>query len=53
MKKVSILMENGEKILIDLFFNEVLGIVENFEKLVNEGFYNGVMFYCVIFGFVF
>jgi peptidyl-prolyl cis-trans isomerase B (cyclophilin B) len=43
MKKASILMENGEKILIDLFPNEAPGTVENFEKLANEGFYNGVI----------
>lgn len=52
MKKASILMENGEKILIDLFPNEAPGTVENFEKLANEGFYNGVTFHRVIPGFV-
>ncbi|PGY52967.1 peptidylprolyl isomerase [Priestia megaterium] len=52
MKKASILMENGEKILIDLFPNEAPGTVENFEKLANEEFYNGVTFHRVIPGFV-
>jgi peptidyl-prolyl cis-trans isomerase B (cyclophilin B) len=51
MKKASILMENGEKILIDLFPNEAPGTVENFEKLANEGFYNGVTFHRVIPGY--
>ncbi|WP_096153657.1 MULTISPECIES: peptidylprolyl isomerase [Bacillus] len=52
MKKASILMENGETILIDLFENEASGTVANFEKLANEGFYNGLNFHRVIPGFV-
>ncbi|OZT13351.1 peptidylprolyl isomerase [Priestia aryabhattai] len=52
MKKASILMENGEKILIDLFENEAPGTVANFEKLAAEGFYDGVTFHRVILGFV-
>ena len=52
MKKASILMENGETILIDLFENEAPGTVANFEKLANEGFYNGLTFHRVIPGFV-
>ncbi|MBM7701667.1 peptidylprolyl isomerase [Metabacillus iocasae] len=52
MKKASILMENGEKILIDLYQSEAPGTVENFEKLANEGFYNGLTFHRVIPGFV-
>ncbi|MDM5316047.1 peptidylprolyl isomerase [Fictibacillus sp. b24] len=52
MKKGSIEFENGEKILFDLFQEEAPGTVENFEKLANEGFYNGVTFHRVIPGFV-
>lgn len=51
-KKGYILMENGEKIEFDLFPNEAPGTVANFEKLANEGFYNGVVFHRVIPGFV-
>lgn len=52
MKKASIEFENGEKILIELFPNEAPGTVANFEKLSNEGFYNGLTFHRVIQGFV-
>lgn len=52
MKKGSILFENGEKIEFDLYQDEAPGTVENFEKLANEGFYNGVTFHRVIPGFV-
>ncbi|ANX12759.1 MULTISPECIES: peptidylprolyl isomerase [Fictibacillus] len=52
MKKGSIEFENGEKILFDLYQEEAPGTVENFEKLANEGFYNGVTFHRVIPGFV-
>ena len=51
-KKGYILMQNGEKIEFDLFPNEAPGTVANFEKLANEGFYNGVTFHRVIPGFV-
>ncbi|MDN4527331.1 peptidylprolyl isomerase [Fictibacillus fluitans] len=52
MKKGSIEFENGEKISIELFPDEAPGTVANFEKLANEGFYNGVTFHRVIPGFV-
>ncbi len=45
-------MQNGEKIEFDLFPNEAPNTVENFEKLANSGFYNGVIFHRVIPGFV-
>jgi peptidyl-prolyl cis-trans isomerase B (cyclophilin B) len=51
-KKGYILMQNGEKIEFDLFPGEAPGTVENFEKLANEGFYNGLTFHRVIPGFV-
>lgn len=47
-----ILMQNGEKIEFELYPNEAPGTVANFEKLANEGFYNGVVFHRVIPGFV-
>ncbi|ERI06180.1 peptidylprolyl isomerase [Aneurinibacillus aneurinilyticus] len=51
-KKGSIELENGNKILIDFYPEAAPGTVENFEKLANEGFYNGLSFHRVIPGFV-
>ncbi|MBM7647400.1 peptidyl-prolyl cis-trans isomerase B (cyclophilin B) [Bacillus ectoiniformans] len=51
-KKGYILMENGEKIEFDLFDDAAPNTVANFEKLANDGFYNGVVFHRVIPGFV-
>lgn len=52
MKKATISFANGEQIIIELFANEAPGTVENFEKLANSGFYNGLTFHRVIAGFV-
>lgn len=52
MNKGSITFENGEVIHFDLYPNEAPGTVENFAKLANEGFYNGLTFHRVIPGFV-
>ncbi|WP_416827077.1 peptidylprolyl isomerase [Ectobacillus polymachus] len=52
MKKGYILMENGQKIEMEFFPGEAPGTVANFEKLANDGFYNGVTFHRVIPGFV-
>jgi peptidyl-prolyl cis-trans isomerase B (cyclophilin B) len=52
MKKGSISFENGETINFDLFSEDAPGTVENFEKLANEGYYNGLTFHRVIPGFV-
>lgn len=52
MKKALITMENGNQIELELFDQEAPGTVANFEKLVNEGFYNGLSFHRVIPGFV-
>ncbi|MGG1573768.1 peptidylprolyl isomerase [Fictibacillus sp. NRS-1165] len=52
MKKGSIEFENGEKIMLEFYPEEAPGTVANFEKLANEGFYNGVTFHRVIPGFV-
>lgn len=51
-KKGSIELENGNKILIEFYPEAAPGTVENFEKLANEGFYNGLSFHRVIPGFV-
>ncbi|WP_062046545.1 peptidylprolyl isomerase [Bacillus sp. JCM 19034] len=45
-------LKNGEKIIIEFYPNEAPKTVENFEKLANEGFYNGLTFHRVIPGFV-
>ncbi|QKG83857.1 peptidylprolyl isomerase [Kroppenstedtia pulmonis] len=50
--KGSIEMENGETILIDFFPEAAPNTVENFKKLANEGFYDGLTFHRVIPGFV-
>ncbi|WP_280768299.1 peptidylprolyl isomerase [Salipaludibacillus daqingensis] len=52
MKKGEIKFENGEKVVIDFFADEAPGTVANFEKLANDGFYNGLSFHRVIPGFV-
>jgi len=51
-KKGYILMQDGEKIEFELYPEEAPGTVANFEKLANEGFYNGLTFHRVIPGFV-
>lgn len=52
MKKGSIELENGNKVVIEFFDKEAPGTVANFEKLANTGFYNGLTFHRVIPGFV-
>lgn len=52
MKKGTIIMENGDKIQIEFYPNEAPITVENFERLANSGFYNGLTFHRVIPGFV-
>lgn len=52
MKKAQITMENGNLIELELYDQEAPGTVANFEKLANEGFYNGLSFHRVIPGFV-
>ncbi|MBQ8120397.1 MAG: peptidylprolyl isomerase [Ruminococcus sp.] len=49
---VVIEMENGKKIKIELYPDKAPITVENFEKLVKEGFYNGLRFHRVISGFM-
>ena len=51
MKKVFMETEKGD-IIIDLFEKDAPGTTANFEKLINEGFYNGLTFHRVIPDFV-
>lgn len=51
-KQAKITMENGAEIVIDLFEKDAPNTVANFEKLANEGFYDGLVFHRVIPGFV-
>ncbi|SHN20291.1 peptidylprolyl isomerase [Gracilibacillus kekensis] len=52
MKQAVIEFENGEKIEIELYEEAAPKTVENFEKLANDKFYDGVIFHRVIPGFV-
>ena len=49
---VVIEMENGKQIEIELYPDIAPISCENFEKLVNQGFYNGLTFHRVISGFM-
>ena len=49
---VVIELENGKQIKIELYPEVAPITVENFEKLVNKGFYNGLTFHRVISGFM-
>ncbi len=49
---VTIEMENGGKIAMELYADAAPKTVENFEKLVKEGFYDGLIFHRVIDGFM-
>ncbi|MFT4413204.1 peptidylprolyl isomerase [Fredinandcohnia humi] len=53
MSKYAVIdLEKGGQVKIELFPNEAPGTVENFETLINKGFYNGLNFHRVIPGFV-
>jgi len=52
LKKGKITLEKGGEVLIDFFPEEAPNTVANFEKLANEGFYNGLTFHRVIYGFM-
>lgn len=45
-------MENGKKIKLELYPEAAPITVKNFEKLVSEGFYDGLIFHRVINGFM-
>ena len=49
---VTIEMENGKKIKLELYPEVAPITVANFEKLVREGFYDGLIFHRVIKGFM-
>ena len=49
---VQIEMDNGGIIKIELYADKAPITVANFEKLVKEGFYNGLIFHRVISGFM-
>ena len=49
---VKIEMENGKTITLELYPEKAPKTVANFEKLVKEGFYNGLIFHRVISGFM-
>ena len=52
MKYVIIEMENGDIMKGELYPEIAPKTVANFEKLVNDGFYNGIIFHRVIPGFM-
>ena len=52
MKKVTITMKDGSVMTGELYEDIAPITVANFEKLANEGFYNGLTFHRVIPGFV-
>lgn len=53
MSKYAVIdLEKGGQVKVELFPNEAPGTVANFEKLIKEGFYNGLNFHRVIPGFV-
>ena len=52
MKHVTIEMENGDVMKGELYEDIAPITVENFEKLANEGFYDGLIFHRVIPGFM-
>ncbi|MDF9867415.1 peptidyl-prolyl cis-trans isomerase B (cyclophilin B) [Bacilli bacterium PM5-3] len=52
MINATIEMENGNIIEIELFENEAPNTVDNFVRLAESGFYNGLTFHRVIPGFV-
>ena len=49
---ITIEMENGKKIRLELYPDKAPVSCENFEKLVKSGFYNGLTFHRVIPGFM-
>lgn len=49
---VTIEMENGKKIKIELYPDKAPITAANFEKLAREGFYDGLIFHRVIKGFM-
>ncbi|SEP70016.1 peptidyl-prolyl cis-trans isomerase B (cyclophilin B) [Piscibacillus halophilus] len=52
MKQATIHFENGEQINIELFEEDAPNTVQNFVKLAEKGFYDGLTFHRVIPNFV-
>ncbi len=52
MKTAIIEMEGGGKMTLELYPEKAPITVENFERLANEGFYDGLIFHRVIQGFM-
>ena len=52
IKMITIEMENGKKIKLELYPEVAPITVANFEKLVKEGFYDGLTFHRIIKGFM-
>ncbi|WP_096434794.1 peptidylprolyl isomerase [Alteribacter populi] len=52
MKKGTIVLDSGNKLELEFYPEAAPGTVENFEKLANDGFYDGLTFHRVIPGFV-
>lgn len=52
MKKGNVVFENGETLILEFYPEAAPGTVGNFEKLANDGFYDGLTFHRVIPGFV-
>ncbi|WP_411953361.1 peptidylprolyl isomerase [Alkalibacillus sp. S2W] len=52
MKQGKIQFENGEQIQFELYPDGAPNTVDNFVKLANDGFYDGLTFHRVIPGFV-
>ncbi|MFC5403871.1 peptidylprolyl isomerase [Cohnella soli] len=51
-KKAIIKLATGQQVELELFDEDAPNTVANFEKLANEGFYDGIPFHRVIPGFV-
>jgi peptidyl-prolyl cis-trans isomerase B (cyclophilin B) len=51
-KQAKITMANGKEVVLELFDQDAPNTVANFEKLANDGFYNGLNFHRIIPGFV-
>lgn len=52
MKHATIELDDGGVIELDLYDDAAPGTVANFEKLVGQGFYDGLVFHRVISGFM-
>lgn len=51
-EKAVFTMDNGEAFIVELYPEYAPETVENFKKLVNDGFYNGLTFHRIVEGFM-